>query len=473
MRTASPQFAGRTLSSARFRNVDILRNRYPKLLVTATAPILVATTIAGFASLFGFVGADARWLAALGRVIWTHQEIPASVPFASAPSAHWPNTLVLAQLIFHGLELAFGDRGLMLAQVVAAAAAIFVLAQDSLTGGATIEATVAALLLMAVGALPDLSVARSQLFSIALFPVVVALLRREARRPSRRIWIIVPLLALWSNLHGAALIGLGMTLVYLAVVRLRHERRTTVAVAIAAVLAICLTPAGFHTIDYYRGVLTNQAAARGQGLWAPLSLSAPLDVLLIITVIALVVRLRGSKPRLWELLVLTMLGVLTVKTSRSGIWLLFFLTPVAARSLKSRELWKRVLPPLGTVAVAVLLFAIARGPLPTGASPRLVARAIALSHGTPVLAEDSIAEQVALAGGKVWLSNPIDAFSKQDQNVYLDWLSGAQGGLQALAPQITVVLTQRESPAERLMARDRLFKKVGTDRLADLYVRTS
>jgi hypothetical protein len=457
--------------SARFRAVQVSRGHDLSLSVGALTPALLAITITGFAALFALVGADARWLAALGRVIWTHHTIPTGIPFASASSAHWSNPIVLAELIFHGLDSAFGDRGLMLAQLAAVAVAVVVLARDAAAAGATVQATATSLLLVAVGALPDLSIARSQLFSVALFPTAAALLRSETRAPTSRIWLIVPLLALWSNLHGAALTGLGVTLVYLTVVRLRRQPRIALGVGLAALLAICATPAGLHTIDYYQGVLTNQAATRGKGLWAPISLTSPLDILFIGVAVGFAFQLRRGRPQLWEFLVLVMLAGLTVKTSRSGIWLLFFAVSPVARGFKTRKLWDGLLPALATVALASLLLAIARGPLPNGASPTIVTRAIALSHGTPVLAEDLFSEQVALAGGRIWFGDPIDAFSQRDQAIYLDWLQGKPGGIHATGANIEVVLTGRGDAVQREMSRDRAFRLAGLDRMAALYVR--
>src|SRR5436305_1189172 len=72
--------------------------------------------IVAICALASTIGADARWLAALGRLIATRGHIPAGVPFASASSAHWPNAIALGELIFHWLETALGGRGLMLAQ---------------------------------------------------------------------------------------------------------------------------------------------------------------------------------------------------------------------------------------------------------------------------------------------------------------------------------------------------------------------
>src|SRR5580765_8334150 len=90
-------------------------------------PSAVVVTVAGLAALtalVGTIGADARWLAALGGAIVSRGSIPDGVPFATAPSGDWANVPVLGELIFHALESAGGVRLLLLAQVVAVAAAM-------------------------------------------------------------------------------------------------------------------------------------------------------------------------------------------------------------------------------------------------------------------------------------------------------------------------------------------------------------
>ena len=77
---------------------------------------------AALAAVTGTIGADARWLPALGRIVVQRGEIPNGVPFASAPSSGWHNVPVLAELIMHSLTSVAGDRGLLAAQVVAVAA---------------------------------------------------------------------------------------------------------------------------------------------------------------------------------------------------------------------------------------------------------------------------------------------------------------------------------------------------------------
>ncbi len=427
--------------------------------------------IVALAALVGSVGADSRWLAALGHAIVVRGSVPAGVPFAAAPSGHWANPLVLSELIFYGLEHVLGDRGLMLAQLLAAAGALALVARDARAGGAEARRLSGAVLIAGVAALPTLAIARDQLFSILLFPLLIALARAEARAPSRRIWLAVPLLALWANLHGGVLLGAGVLFAYLAVDRLRRQPLVACGVAGASVIALCATPALLRTVDYYHGVLTNQAAQSGEGMWAPLSLTSPLDVLLIACAAVLAVRFVRARPAWWELGCALALAAMTVGASRDGVFLVLFLAPVAARAARTQRArsWDGLVPVAVAVSIAVLGLALVRGPDANGASPWLVARAVALAHGSPVLATDVIAEQVALAGGRVWVSDPIDAFSGADQRAYLAWLDGTRTARTRYSADAHLALVPRGSAAARLTAATRGFHVVAADRRALLY----
>lgn len=431
------------------RQVDLSRIGPRVVLVTAVA------TIVALAALLARVGSDAQWLVALGHVIAHRRAIPAGVPFAAAPTGHWPNSLVLAELIFDGLQAGLGSRGLMLGQLLAVAGALVMLARDARAGGANSIGVSAALLIAAVGCMPSLAIARVQMFSLVLFPALLLLLRQQARDPSWRIWLVVPLLALWSNLHGAALLGLGVVAAYLLLQRGRREPWLAAAVGIASAAALCLTPALARTVDYYHGVATNAAAQRGVGLWGPLSLRSPLDLVLLAAVLALGWRIWRTRPRppLWELGVLAALVLLTVNADRYGVWLLLFAVAPAARALHPARALRMLVPLAAVAAGAVLIFSVTRGPAPSGASSSLVNGAIALAHGSPVLADGTIDEQVAMAGGRIWVGNPIDAFSHRAQAAYLDWLAGEPSGARALASAVKVVLVSRGSHTQSLMAR--------------------
>jgi hypothetical protein len=304
---------------------------------------------------------------------------------------------------------------------------------------------------------------RAQLFSLVLFPALVSLLRSDERSPSRRIWVLVPLLALWSNLHGAALLGLGVALLYLLGHRLRRRPLESAGVAVASLFALCATPTPFGTPAYYAGVVTSEPAREGYGLWAPLSLHSGFDLVLLGGAVILLVGFAFARPRLWQLAAAAALAALTVHAARNGIWLLMFLAAPAATSLR---IARRPRPALShCVALALVAGAVAgfiRGPLELGASPGLIARAMSEAHGGPILADPAAAEQIAQAGGRVWISNPLDAFRRADQRLYLAWLKGRRSGDRALWKETAVVVSDG-SPADRRLERDRRFYRADGD----------
>ncbi|HEX8976284.1 MAG TPA: hypothetical protein VF781_07220, partial [Solirubrobacteraceae bacterium] len=93
------------------------------------------------------------------------------------------------------------------------------------------------------------------------------------------------------------------------------------------------------------------------------------------------------------------------------------------------------------------------------------------AHGSPVLADGTIDEQVALAGGRIWAGNPIDAFSRAVQADYLNWLAGERSGVSAVTPAVRVVLVGRGTPTDALMARLPGFTAARRDRTTVMYQR--
>jgi hypothetical protein len=85
-----------------------------------------------------------------------------------------------------------------------------------------------------------------------------------------------------------------------------------------------------------------------------------------------------------------------------------------------------------------------------------------------VLADASPGQQVQLAGGTVWISNPIDAFRRSDQRLYLMWVDGKAGGEAAL-DHASYVLVSPTSTAGRLAARDPRLELVAKRSGAVLY----
>lgn len=387
---------------------------------------LGAAVLASFAR----IGADARWLDAVGRLV-AHGHLPGALPFATAPTAGWHDAPALGELVFHGLVSLGGDRMLIVAQVLAAAIGFGALA-------AGIEERVAGPVgaLVALGALPSLLVTRNGLYSLALFPVLLLLLER-----GRRLWLAVPLIVLWANLYGGVLVGWALLAVYVAVAR----RRAWPVLALATV-GLFATPALWHTADYYRGAISNEAAKLGVGLWSPLGLTL-FDVLLVIAA-ALLVYAAGRQWRPWEAVAALGLAAATVHTARIGVWLLMVAAYPATRGLRMPATTR-----VPRLAAVVPLIAIVAGITLWSRNDAGSLARRAAATGKPVLADAVAAEQVEALGGRVWVANPIDAFRAADQRVYLKWLDGEPEGRSAV-DHAGLVLVLRGSDAAGVAAKD-------------------
>ncbi|MGZ4333117.1 MAG: hypothetical protein ACXVRJ_02425 [Gaiellaceae bacterium] len=415
------------------------------------APAAAATLAAALAAV-GIVGADLPWLVPVGHEVASGR-LPDSIPFAVAATAHWHDPLAAGQLVvWAAYRFVGGDRGLLLLQALAAAVSFGALAAG-LRRQASDGAALVACVLVLVGGASSVLVARASLFSLALFPVLLLLLEEDALRPSRRIWLVVPLLAVWGNLHGMALAGLGLVVAYLAFARGRREPRLAGGVAAASVLALCATPVLLHTPSYYRGVFENEAAARGAGLWAPLGFGA-FDLLYVSAGVLLVWAGRRH-VRLWEGASILVLTAASVHTARLGLWLLFVAAYPAARGLRVRPPRARVMAIL-TVGLALVMVAalVQRRHDPRDA----LAREAAARHQV-VLADPLAAERVALYGGRIWVANPIDAFRRVDQRLYLDWVAGRRSGAAAI-DRAGLVLVQDTSSAGGAARNDPRLRRV-------------
>ena len=191
---------------------------------------------------------------------------------------------------------------------------------------------------------------------------------------------------------------------------------------------------------------------------APLSLDSGFDLLLVGVGAVLLAAFLRSRPRPWELALAALLVWSTIHTARNGVWLLLFLAAPAAPRLRVRATpHPAVAHALVLLCLLVGVLGVVRGPQSAGAETAAVARAIQAAHGQPILAEPATAERIVAAGGRVWISNPLDAFRPAAQRAYLDWLDGKSSGDRLLAGARTVVVTPA-SPTARRLARDSRFR---------------
>ena len=210
----------------------------------------------------------------------------------------------------------------------------------------------------------------------------------------------------------------------------------------AATAVLFVNPAFAGTVDYYRGVFGNEARRMGVGLWKPLELGG-IDLLLIVAALVLL-GLRGRRPPQRS-----PLGGGGDRRARRRARSASRATgrgcsssrpiPLRGRSGSApRRLACSGSRPLVFAGAALVL--VARGPADPG-SHSLAERAARL--GRPVLASAVLGQQVQVAGGPVWVDNPIDAFRRADQRLYLLWVDGKPGGAAAIAHAGYVLVVAR------------------------------
>jgi hypothetical protein len=239
-------------------------------LATALVAVVALTLLASAPPLHGV---DWGWQLAIGRHVLAHGKPPATDVLCW--TTHGNPDLHGAMYAGHGLLLALVDRaagakGLAALRMALAAAAFGLLGCFLWRRGNSGWQTFVIAGSVAVAAEPRL-VLRPHLHSYILTIATVWLLlsAREQERP-RRLWWLVPVYALWANLHSGVVLAVGMLGVWTAVELIQsiglprwrkvalsaNARRYACMLAVTAALAAaatCLTPAGVARYTYIFG----------------------------------------------------------------------------------------------------------------------------------------------------------------------------------------------------------------------------
>ena len=145
---------------------------------------------------------DTGWHIRTGQYILDHGHIPARDLFSySRPEAPWFAWEWLSDVVFALLFGAAGLKGIVLfAGVLIAGVSALLLRYTLWCGANSLIALVTTLL--AVGSSTIHFLARPHLFTLLLLPVSLWLIERDRRTPSRMVWLLIPLVGIWANLHG-------------------------------------------------------------------------------------------------------------------------------------------------------------------------------------------------------------------------------------------------------------------------------
>ena len=162
---------------------------------------------AGAAGWEGLLGdADAGWHIRTGEYILDHHTVPRHDLYSfSKPDAPWYAWEWLTDVLYGGLHRVAGLKGIVLLAAVMIALFAFSLIRRMIRqeGAHLFPALLVALL--GVGGSSMHFLARPHLMTLVLLSLSMALIEADRVRPSARIWWLVPLTVVWTNLHGGFL----------------------------------------------------------------------------------------------------------------------------------------------------------------------------------------------------------------------------------------------------------------------------
>jgi len=269
------------------------------------------------------------WMALLsGRVVAQHGLPSHDTLTIWAHGRDWVDQQWLAQVALYGLDRLGGLQLVMLvhaALVTLGLAGAAVLARR--LGGSARSTTWVALPVL-VAFWPGAVVMRPQSFAYPLFVAVLWLLLDDLRMQSRRVYLVLPLLVLWANLHGSVIVGSALVSGY-AVLELAgslwRKPRTvsprSLVLLIAPWLCMLASPYATSLPHYYRTIFSSSFGTYVTE-WAPTTLTlvhAPI-YLLALGGLWLLGRTRRTAS-LFEILAFVGLSLLAFDAVRNAVWL--------------------------------------------------------------------------------------------------------------------------------------------------------
>jgi hypothetical protein len=240
-----------------------------------------------------------------------------------ARGVRWVDQQWLAQLTFYELFRAGGLRLVLLTHVALIASAFAVaLVAARRRGGSPLAVFGVACLCFFVA--PWGWQLRAQSFAPLLFVLVLALLVSDGRSPSRRVFLTLPLLALWANLHGSVVLGALLVALYgITTVAGGTGRETTKGTLLTLLAPVCVlcSPYGLSLIGYYRELLVQPPFGRIVDEWTaptPEARTALFYVLVLVAVWAL--GKRGGRLTLFEQAALLVTMASALHATRNIVW---------------------------------------------------------------------------------------------------------------------------------------------------------
>jgi hypothetical protein len=322
-----------------------------------------------FQTLPGAIGADS-WLALVGGREVAHGGIPhADTLTAWAAGREWIDQQWLAQLVSYGLFVLGGFSLVLLAHALLTIGATALAVAAARKAGASARGVS----VIFAGCIFPLLLGtwqfRTETYAHLLFVLLAALLVLDSRRPSRRVWLAIPLLVVWANFHGSVVLGVALTMLWGAQLIasqtphrsgfVRRPWSRGLPLVVGAPLCLLASPYGVSALSYYSRVLLDSRFGALVVEWQPPHLSPLTAGFYVLAGVGvwLVAAERSALTRFeklafWLTLVAAMLSI------RNIVWfalLALIVLPQAASAALEKRSAAAERPALNAVLASILL----------------------------------------------------------------------------------------------------------------------
>jgi len=216
----------------------------PGLLVYAGLGLLFLTATIGTPA-----DADLWGHLTFGRDIITSGHVIQADRYSFTSDRPWVNHEWLSEVSFAEAYRLFGPAGLVGVKLIVIGALLALLWRHVRRMRPPAPVIVAWLALAFIGTFWRTHTVRPQLFSVLFFAILLVVLTRAEEGRRRSLLLLPPLMAVWVNLHGGWIVGLGILGVWTAAQIARRritvaERLFVAATGLATVAATMINPLG-------------------------------------------------------------------------------------------------------------------------------------------------------------------------------------------------------------------------------------
>lgn len=291
---------------------------------------------------------DFWWHVRTGQIILETGSIPSVDLFSFTQSGQpWVNQAWLMQV---ALYLLYTTGGLPLVIFVHAVTitAGYTLVLRHVTQYYGLRIGAAATMLGVVVGISSTTV-RPQSISFLFFGILMYLVESHRQGHTRRLWLVIPLFALWVNSHGAFVFGLGVLGVYVVGRLWEHWRadrpaeenteiKRVMLIGLLSLHALAFNPEGpVGIIQYVLGFFQSKATIAYNIEFAPLVIRDATGMIFFGSLLLLVIAVVRSGVRLRpdQVINVVLFAVLALWATRGAVWYGFVLIPVLATGMRA------------------------------------------------------------------------------------------------------------------------------------------